>query len=161
MKYNIFPNETSKFKSEFELEEIKEILKENTFNGSLSSTAHTTEKMFIGSIEEDKFKIISSSNSTSMFCVFEGQFNKNENVKISITKKFNPVFRNLFIFWAIAMISILIILPGDQNNRFTQGLMLLIFIPMVRYLIITFIYRNSEEEGIEKLTNILKLTEVL
>ncbi|WP_162127687.1 hypothetical protein [Flavobacterium phycosphaerae] len=157
MKSRIFPKESSNFKSEFDFNQLIEILKENTLDGSLSSTAYNTSKKFIGSVEERSFKIISSSNRTSMFCIFEGQL-LNESKEILIIKKFHPTFRNLFIFWAIAMLSILIFLPG-RSNPVVSLIMFFAFVLFLRYLLITVLYRKSLEEGMEKLTDTLKLTE--
>lgn len=158
MKYNIFPKETSTYKSEFDSVKLIETLKENTLNGSLSSTAYQTNKKFIGSVEKDNFKIISSSNRTSMFCVFEGKL-VNESNQISLVKKFHPIFRNLFFFWVLAMLSILLFLPG-KSNQIGTIIMFISFAFLLRYLLITLLYRKSEEEGIEKLINTLKLTEI-
>ena len=158
MNYNIFPKETSNYKSEFDSVELIETLKENTLNGILSSTAYTTNKKFIGSVEKESFKIISSSSRISMFCVFEGKL-VTESKQITLVKKFHPTFRNLFFFWAVAMLSIMLFLPGN-SNRVATVVMFLTFAFLIRYLLITLIYRKSEEEGMEKLTDTLKLTEI-
>ncbi|MDI9868926.1 hypothetical protein [Flectobacillus roseus] len=158
MSYNIFPNENSIYKSEFEPVKLIETLKENTLIGSLSSTAYMTNKAFIGIIENDNFKIISSSNRISMLCVFEGRLGS-EGKQVTLVKKFHPAFRNLFVFWVGAMLSLFIFFPGKANQTSTI-LMFLALVFLLRYLLITFIYRKSEEEGIEKLITILKLTEI-
>jgi len=158
MNYNIFPQETSNYKSEFDFTELIEKVKENTLIGSLSSTAYNTNKKFIGSVEKESFKIISSSNRTSMFCIFEGKL-INECNQILLVKKFHPTFRNLFFFWAVAILSVIIFLPGKSNQVVTI-IMFLSFVLLLRYLLITLIFRKSEEEGMEKLINTLKLTEI-
>ena len=87
MRINIFPNETSSFKSELKSEEIHQILKENHYEGILSSTSHNTNKKYIGNVEKNYFKIILSKPKTSMFCVFEGEVNQKEFTEIVINKK--------------------------------------------------------------------------
>ena len=158
MNFNIFPKETSSYISEFDSVKLIETLKENTLNGSLSSTAYVTNKKFIGSVEKDNFKIISSSNRASMFCVFEGKLINGSN-QISLVKKFHSTFRNLFIFWFLAMLSILIFLPG-KSNQIGTIIMFISFVFLLRYLLIKLLYGKSEEEGMEKLINTLKLTEI-
>lgn len=158
MNYTIFPKETTSYKSEFDLVKLIETLKENTLNGSLSSTTYQTQKKFIGSVEKDNFKIISSSYRTSMFCVFEGKL-INQSNQILLVKKFHPSFRNLFFIWFLAMLSILIFLPG-KSNQIGTIIMFLSFVLLIRYLLITLLFRKSEEEGMEKLINTLKLTEI-
>ncbi len=158
MKYTFFPKETSNFKSEFDSIEIIKILKENTLIGNLSSTAYVTNKKFIGSVENESFEIISSSYLTSMFCVFEGKL-ENENRQITLVKKFHPTFRNLIFFWGVAMLSLFIFLPGRANPVFTI-IMFLAFVFLLRNLFIKFIFKKSKDDGIEKLINTLKLTEI-
>lgn len=158
MNFNIFPKETSSYKSEFDSDKLIEILKENTLNGSLSSTANQTQKKFIGRVEKDNFKIISSSYRTSMFCVFEGKLSYQSN-QILLVKKFHPTFRNLFLLWFLAMLSLLIFLPGNSKQIATI-IPFISFVFLLRFLLITLLYRKSEEEGLEKLIHTLKLTEI-
>ena len=160
MSFTIFPYQTSQYQSEWEPDKLLAILKENTFEGSLSSTAHQTGKPFIGEVEGTSFKIITSARPTSMLCVVEGRVNENGKANISITKRFHPTFRNLFVFWAIALFTIPLILPGTISQKITHSILFLVFIPLIRYLLITFLYRNVEEEAMQEVETILKLKEV-
>ena len=136
-EFHFFPVNTSRYHSEFDAVKISQILKENTLKGSLSSTANHTNKTFIGTIERERFKIISSSNRTSMFCVFEGKILSENN----------------------QMISLLIFLPG-KSNKIVTTLMFICFVLLLRHLLITFIFKKSEAEGNKKLIQLLKMTAI-
>ena len=45
MNLTLFPNETSIFESKYTSLEAIQLLKENTFEGTISSTAHKTNKI--------------------------------------------------------------------------------------------------------------------
>ena len=158
MNFTFFPVNTSRYQSEFDAVKINQILEENTLKGSLSSTAHHTNKTFIGTIERERFKIISSSNRTSMFCVFEGKI-LSENNQIVMITRLHPTFKNLFLFWFLAMISLLIFLPG-KSNKIVTILMFICFVLFLRHLLITFIFKKSEAEGNKKLIQLLKMTAI-
>jgi hypothetical protein len=160
MSFTIFPYQTSHYQSEWEPDKLIAILKENTFEGSLSSTAHQTSKRFIGEVEGTTFKIIASARPTSMLCVLEGRLNENGKDTISITKRFHPTFRNLFAFWAIALFTIPLILPGTVSQKITHSILFLVFTSLIRYLLISFLYRNIEKEAMQEVETILKLKEV-
>jgi hypothetical protein len=57
------------------------------------------------------------------------------------------------------MLSILIFLPG-KSNQIGTIIMFISFVFLLRYLLIKLLYGKSEEEGMEKLINTLKLTEI-
>ncbi|MCZ8297991.1 MAG: hypothetical protein O9297_12325 [Flavobacterium sp.] len=155
----IFPKSKFRYKSDLDIATIFEVLKENTSDGSLSSTAHSTTKYFVGTIENEWFKIISSASRTSMFCVFEGKITPKSN-EIEVVHTFHPTFKILFIFWFTALISLLIFFPGN-SNRIVAVALFTCFAFVLRYFLITIIFKKAEAEGQIKLIEILKLTEII
>ncbi|OYU96916.1 MAG: hypothetical protein CFE21_01110 [Bacteroidetes bacterium B1(2017)] len=158
MKFSLFPKETSLYESEFDILELIEILKENTLNGMLSSTNYQTNKKFIGSIEQESFKIISSAKKTSLFCVFEGQ-KANVGKQISIVKKFHPIFRNLFILWFVSIL-IVILFPPFEPNEIIEIFLFVSFATILRYVLIKVLFDTAKTEGIKRLSDLLKLSEI-
>jgi hypothetical protein len=67
MNFNLFPNETSLFESGFTTDQVVKLLKENSFEGSISSTAHSTDKRFIGTLSNHRFRIILHNQKTQCF----------------------------------------------------------------------------------------------
>jgi len=162
MAFILFPNETSIFESEYTSSEIVQHLKENTLEGALSSTAHKTNKIFIGEVETYRFKIISSYPKTAMFCVFEGKIEESIPTQITITKKFHTTFKWLFILWFVGLLTVVFITPNKTiDEKIKEAIMFAIVAFTIRYLVIKMLFRKSEENGIEALENLLKLKEIL
>lgn len=162
MNLHLFPNETSIFESEYTSSQIIQLLKENTFEGTISSTAHKTNKMFIGEVEKYRFKIISSHPKTSMFCVFEGKIEESIPTRITLTKKFHTAFKWLFIMWFLGLLTVIFITPNKAiDQKITEAIMFTVIAFVIRYLAIKILFRKSEENGIETLENLLKLKEIL
>ncbi|MCC9063498.1 hypothetical protein [Flavobacterium piscisymbiosum] len=160
MAFTLFLNKTSVFQSELPYEQLIQVLKENTFEGILSSTAHQTNKKFIGEIDNYRFKIISAQPKTAMFCVFEGKIEESINPKISITKRFHTSFKWLYVFWVISLLTVIFISTPTLEKAISQAIPFLIIALAIRYFIIKLLFRTAEKNGIETLENLLKLKEI-
>jgi hypothetical protein len=71
---NLFPLRDFEFKLNEATPEIWEQLKNKTEIRSSLVTVKTT-KPFIGQVEKDKFKVITSTIALGALCIFEGEFN--------------------------------------------------------------------------------------
>ena len=162
MNLNLFPNETSIFESKYTSLEITQHLKENTFEGTISSTAHKTNKNFIGEVDKYRFKIISSYPKTAMFCVFEGKIDESTPTRIMLTKKFHSAFKWLFIMWFLGLTTVIFISPNKtMEQKITEAIVFAVVAFFVRYFVVKLFFRKSEEIGTEALEDLLKLKEIL
>lgn len=159
MFISLFPNETSIFQSELTSQQIVQLLKENTFEGTLSSTAHKTTKMFIGEFDKHRFKIITSQPKTAMFCVFEGKIEESITTKISITGRFHTSFKWLYFLWVIGLLTVIFISAKTLEQAISQSIPFLLVALGIRYFIIKRLFRTAEENGINQLKNLIKLKE--
>jgi hypothetical protein len=81
---NIFPIKKKDFKLIGNQPETISRLERRTKN-SQRLTSQYTDKSFIGNVDGNKFKIISSSIGKGAFCVMKGEINsKNGHVKVEI-----------------------------------------------------------------------------
>ena len=160
MAFTLFPTKTSVFQSELTNEQLIQVLKENTFEGILSSTAHQTNKKFIGEIDNYRFKIISAQPKTAMFCVFEGKIEESTSPKISITRRFHSSFKWLYVFWVIGLLTVIFISTKTIEKAINQSIPFLIIAFAIRYFIIKLLFKPAEKNGIETLENLLKLKNI-
>ena len=159
IKFNIFPNEILVLESELKAEELKKILLENTFKGSLS-TSNITKKKFIGKVNENDFKIISSKSPKSVFCVFNGVITEENSTRIKINLKLHTGFRILFSVGTIVLASLLLVSPIELSEKLGQIFMFLILIIIGRFFFINILFNNIAENGINDLKSVLKMNEV-
>lgn len=159
MSISLFPNETSIFQSELTSQQIIQLLKENTFEETLSSTAHKTTKMFIGELDKHRFKIITSQPKTAMFCVFEGKIEESITTKISITGRFHTSFKWLYFLWVTGLLTVIFISAKTLGQAISQSIPFLLVALGIRYFIIKRLFRTAEKNGINQLKNLLKLKE--
>lgn len=159
MSFSIFPTETTTYQSQLDKDTLMQTLKENTLDGALTSTMYTTHKKFIGTVEGYGFRIIISARRTSMFCVFEGQLNP-ETSQLTITKRFHPSFRNLFVFWVLSLVAVMVFLPTPLDKKIWSVIMFTLFAIVIRLAMIALLFRPAEAEGTEALEDLLKLKEV-
>lgn len=141
----IFPNKELSFTLSQTPEKSISLLKSRTLlKNSLVSVK--TDKTFIGSIDNNTFKLISSKIGTGAFCVLEGSIT-HEEVKIEI--EIHLVFRILLsIFMMFPVISIpIILLTGntDQSlaNMIVVSLLQLLFIRVLIEIVFRYLSKQS------------------
>jgi hypothetical protein len=160
MNFNLFPNDTSLFESEFTTDQVVKLLKENSFEGSISSTAHSTDKRFIGTLSNHRFRIISSQPKNAMLCVFEGKIEEASPTKISINSKFHTSFKWLFILWILGLIAVIFICPKAIEEQIKEAIVFLIIAFVIKHFIVKILFKTNEQKGLEELKNILHLTKI-
>ncbi|WP_047419577.1 hypothetical protein [Cellulophaga sp. Hel_I_12] len=155
----LFPNKYFKAELRSDYSISMQNLKSNT-DITESLTSDWTDKAFRGQINDNGFKIISSEIGRGAVCVLIGKFEgKTGEIEVRIHKAFKVMF------------SILMLLPiiGFGIILFTNGIekSLEIIIPMimgivfVRFVFIELSFRFISNTGINKLTDILTIKELI
>ena len=94
--------QTITLSSKLSLIEVKEILLSNTLLKE-GLVVEKTERLFIGQVQDSRFKIIRATPIGSI-CVVTGQFeNNNNSVSITIHTRLHPVYIGLFIGWLVVL----------------------------------------------------------
>ena len=118
--------------------------------------SQTTEKSFIGKVNENRFKIISSDIGKGAFCSLNGKLNnKSGEVLVEINKPFRVLLSIILLFPVIALIVQIIIKPEDFNLIFL--IVCLGQILMIRFLFIEFAYKFLSKQILNKLSDVLDI----
>ncbi|WP_341225335.1 hypothetical protein [uncultured Arcticibacterium sp.] len=148
---NIFPINKRKFILNQAQEETLYLLNKET-EKSENLTSNYTEKSFLGIIEGNQFKLISSDMVKGSFCVMTGEVNlKSGYVKVEI----NGVFRILLaIVFCFPLIGILILLTQSVPLQVVLIALITLF---VRYVLIGLTFKFLSEESLERLKEVLDI----
>src|SRR5690606_21340404 len=114
---------------------------------------------FIGRIDNNGFKIISSIVGFGAFCVLTGQFqNKKGIIKIQVHKAFRVLLSTLVLFLFIGF-GILVFLNGLQTSidLLIPFILLLLFI---RFAFLGLTYKFISKIGLNRLTEIMEITKL-
>ena len=149
----IFPSSFYEFKLINDQSETIERLKRRTEN-SENLVSKFTDKSFVGKINGNNFKIISSNIGKGAFCTLNGNINqKNGEVFIEINKPFK-ILLSIFMFFPIIALMIQIITrPTEFNPIFI--IVCLGQILIIRFFFIGIFYRILSKQSINKLSDIL------
>ncbi len=154
----IFPTSNYSFKIIGEPVESLERLKRKTqISESLSSKI--TDKSFLGIINNNSFRIISSEIGKGAFCVLNGEIsNKNGTVSIEINKTFQ------------ILLSIILCLPiaGLIAQLFSQEPNLVVIlitattvqILMIRFIFIELAFRRLSKRSLSRLSDVLDIESI-
>ncbi|GIQ60012.1 hypothetical protein Flavo103_31480 [Flavobacterium collinsii] len=130
---NLFPVSNYTFKIIGEQSESLDRLKRRT-ESSESLASKITDKSFIGTINNNAFKIISSEIGKGAFCVLSGEIVDNNG---GINVEINKTFKILLSFLICLPLAGLILQAISQDNKF---LILFILIAILECLMIRYIY---------------------
>jgi len=155
---NIFPiknyeieliNDSSKALSELE---------NNTMiTDSLSS--EWTKKAFIGQVNENGFKIISSEPGRGAFCVLNGKLeSKKGSVEITINKAFRIMLSMIFLFPIIGLIISFFIKAIEVSISLI--IPTLMSIVVFRFILTEIAFRFISKNSLKKLTKIIGITKL-
>jgi hypothetical protein len=155
---NIFPiknyeiellNDSSKALSELE---------NNTLiTDSLSS--EWTKKAFIGQVNENGFKIISSEPGRGAFCVLNGKLESKKGlVEITINKAFRIMLSMIFLFPIVGFIISFFI----KKIEVSISLIIPTFMSIVvfRFILTEIAFRIISNNSLKKLTKIIGITKI-
>lgn len=155
-----FPSRYTTFTSEITLQEIKQVLRENT-KKSYSLVYSNTKYDFIGFVEKNRFSLISTWSPLGPTCVFNGVIDTDMETIITIETRVNNGFKALYLFWLIGMASVFTFLAID-DGKLSTGFVVLsgyLILSFLFYKLISIISKLSRKHGIKSLIKVLSLTE--
>ena len=149
----LFP--TKDYRIEFNSESCKplELLKIQTLESDVLASQLTT-KWFVGTVNDDNFRIIGSEIGIGAFVVFEGKINK---AHVEISTQVNKPFKILISI--IAAFGLFGFFVGVFRNGVTNSFGLLIPLAMLflflRFVLIGLFFKVSSKLTLGKLTTVL------
>lgn len=150
----IFPSKKLTIEFKNSAERISEILKINT-KESKYLTSQFTEKNFVGTVENNKFQIISSKIGIGAITVFKREIT---NGCINITTFLNKPFKILFSIILLFPVIAIIVLLFTKGFRETVSIlpMLLVHLIFTKFFFINIAFKRSSDLMIKKLVSITK-----
>ena len=119
-----------------------------------------TKKEFRGQVNEKGFKLISSEIGRGAVCVLIGKFEgKTGEIEVRIHKAFKVMFSILLSYPFIGFGLIAYIHGIEKGLSFSP--ILLIGLLVIRFVFIELSFRFISNTGINKLTNILTIKELI
>lgn len=148
----IFPKNSYKFKIIGEdLETLERLNRRTEFSDNLISI--NTSKSFIGKINKNNFRIISSQVGFGAFCVLNG-FIKDKNGEVSI--EIHKVFRGFIcLFLCFPIIGLIIQSVFKREFSLIFVLVALGQLILIRYFFIEFTYRRLSKSSLNRLADVL------
>ncbi len=150
---NIFPSETYEFKLIDEQSETLQRLKRRT-EDSDNLISKITDKTFIGKIDNNKFRIISSNIGKGAFITMIGliSYEKGE-VKLEVNKPFRILIYILMIFPFIALLIQLFDTSQEFNPIFI--LVCIVQVLVIRFLFVSIYFRAMSKNSLNRLADVL------
>ncbi|RLZ06382.1 hypothetical protein [Faecalibacter macacae] len=149
----IFPSSIYEFSLIDDQNETIERLNRRTENSD-NLISKITNKSFIGKIDKNKFKIISSDIGKGAFCTLNGQINnKIGEVVVEINKPFKILLSILMLFPIVGFIIQLILKVEEFNPIFI--IVILAQILILRFVFIEIAYKFLSKQSINKLSDVL------
>lgn len=151
----IFPTNNYKIELKGNSEKMIEFLRLNTLKSNSLSTK-STNKEFIGRINENNFEIISSEIGIGAFIVLRGNFSEDTiNVIAELNKPFKVLISILFIFGitGITFSSFQIGFP----KAFGMLIPLAMFVGFIKYIFLGLLFKVSSNLSYGKLSRLLSL----
>jgi len=154
MVIKFFPAEEYQLKYRKSKDGAIDFFRENTKESNVLATV-ITGKRFIGIVNNEIFKVISSEVGIGAFCVFSGVLvNDGCNLKVEINKPFKILLCIISLMMPLAIVIQLIVSPGWQNIGLIVPLSM--FIVIGRF-ILKFMFKQSLNLGFSKLNSIFVL----
>ena len=149
----IFPSSIYEFTLIDDQNETIERLNRRTENSD-NLISKITNKSFIGKIDKNKFKIISSDIGKGAFCTLNGQINnKIGEVVVEINKPFKILLSILMLFPIVGFIIQLTLRVEEFNPIFI--IVILAQILILRFVFIEIAYKFLSKQSINKLSDVL------
>jgi hypothetical protein len=155
-----FSKDSYIFKSELSFDRAKEQISDRTLRRTFLGM-EMTQKDFIGKINENRFKLISSSwLPFGAVCVVNGEIDERDSTLVCLTTKLHLAFRILFSVWAIFMIGavFLFLFTSEQQVHFGPILVLPFAIAFFR-LFLHGMYVLARNNALSRLKRALLLSE--
>lgn len=151
----IFPTSTYNFEIAGEHQESLDRLKRRTLI-SESLMSQRTDKSFIGTVNNNKFRIISSEIGKGAFSVLTGEIDhKKGNVSIEINKAFKILLSILLCLPAVGLITQL--LTQEASSFLIFLIVAVAQFLMIRFVLIELAFRNLSKRSLNKLSDVLDI----
>lgn len=155
---NIFPIKNYEIELSNDSSKALYELKKNTMITD-SLISEWTEKAFIGQVNENVFKIISSKPGRGAFCVLNGKLEaKKGSVEITINKAFRVMLSILFLFPIVGLIISFFI--KEFKVSFSLIIPSLMSFVVFRFIFTEIAFRIISKSGLKKLTEIIGITKL-
>jgi len=153
---NIFPAKNYEFELLFDSSKALSELEKNTMITD-SLVSEWTKKEFIGQVNKNGFRIISSKRGRGAFCVLNGNLkSKNGTLKIEIHKAFRVMLSLIYLFPIIGFTIALFTKEKDVIiSLITPTIMALV---VFRFIFTEIAFRIISRNGLKKLTEIIGIT---
>ncbi|GGZ94957.1 hypothetical protein [Algibacter mikhailovii] len=152
---NIFPTKEQEFKLIDDQSETINRLNRRT-EKSENLTSQFTDKSFLGVINGNEFKIISSVIGKGAFCVMTGKIDSESgNVKVEIHKIFRVLLSIFLCFPVIGFIALSV--TGANGFSPIMILVMILQILMIRYVFIGLAFKFISRESLNRLRDVLDL----
>ena len=151
----ILPTSNYNFKILGEPTESLERLKRRT-QISENLISKMTDKSFIGTINNNKFRIISSEIGKGSFCVLNGEItNKHGIVNVEINKPFQILLCILLCLPAVGLIAQFLTQEANLFLLFTAVAIMQIL--MIRFIFIELAFRRLSKTSLNRLSDVLDI----
>jgi len=144
--------------SEIKLEEAQLILLQNTLIQN-NLYLNTTDRSFIGKVNNISFSIIGTFFPIGVLCVFNGKFIQKDKLEIEITTSLHKAFRLMFKIWLLVLAGVILFF-SISNFSFTLlafSLIALIIGATLFRIILYFAYVLARNKTLHKLKSLLKV----
>ena|SRR5690606_5048444 len=148
---NFFPTKKYTFSLIDTDEKSIERLKRRTYESN-TLISKTTDKSFIGTINEDSFRIVSSERGTGALCVLDGTIkNQKGRIDIYINKTFKYLFSIILLFPVIA----LIVISATEGISLNILFLCLLQFAFIRFAFIGLFFYILSKRSVNKLADVL------
>jgi len=151
----IFPTKILNFQLVGNQEETLERLNRRT-EKSDRLVSISTDKSFVGKVEKNKFRLISSKIENGAFCVMSGIIDEEKGqVKVEIHKVFR-FFMSIFLLFPIIGFLILLI---TKQEEFSLIMVLVVIgqILIIRYAFIELAFKLISQRSLNRLRDVLDI----
>lgn len=154
-KYSV---DTYDFKSRLTNKQIQDRLNQRTLKKKYL-TMESTDKDFIGRIQDDKFEVFRASFFPyGAACILQGTISPTSEIKM--TTFLHNGFRILFAVWVIAMTTLFLVTWLIDSRQFASLLTIIIGMPIVTFLFRLFLhgaYLLARDKGVKKIKDVLDI----
>lgn len=154
-KYSV---DTYDFKSRLTDKQIQDRLNQRTLKKKYL-TMESTDKDFIGRIQDDKFEVFQASFFPyGAACILQGTISPTSEIKM--TTFLHNGFRILFAVWVIAMTTLFLVTFLFNPRQFASLLTIIIGMPIVTFVFRLFLhgaYVLARDKGVKKIKDVLDI----
>jgi hypothetical protein len=157
-KMKIFPSKIYEFSLLIDSSKAITELDKKTFKTE-SLSGQWTEKIFIGMVNENEFKVVTSKPRRGIFCVLNGKLEaKKGTIEITIHKTFKVLLSLIFIFPIIGFI--ISLFTKELNTIISLIIPTIMSFIIFRYIFTELAFKIISDNGLNKLIEIMEIQEL-